>query len=180
MQQRTVIVWDPLVRVFHWSLVLSFVVAWLSADDWMDLHHWAGYAASALILFRVAWGLAGSHYARFKQFVKRPTVTLSYLSTMAKRREQRYIGHNPAGALMIVCLIVLVSMTSLTGWMYTLDAFWGVAWVEETHEIFANLMLAMVIAHVLGVIYASVRHHENLVRSMLSGKKRAAEGDDVH
>ena len=80
---------------------------------------------------------------------------------------------------MIVCLIVLVSMTSLTGWMYTLDAFWGVGWVEEAHEIFSYLMLAMIVAHVLGVIYASVRHQENLVRSMLSGKKRAAEGDDI-
>ena len=179
MQQRPVMVWDPLVRVFHWSLVLSFVVAWLSADDWMDLHYWAGYAASALILFRVAWGLFGSHYARFKQFVKSPTKTLSYLSSMSQRREPRYIGHNPVGSLMIVSLIVLVSMTSLTGWMYTLDRFWGVAWVEEAHEIFSHLMLAMVVAHVGGVFYASVRHHENLVRSMLSGKKRAAGGDDI-
>ena len=179
MQQRAVIVWDPFVRIFHWSLVLSFVVAWLSADDWIDLHHWAGYAASALILFRVAWGLTGSYYARFNQFVKPPVKTMNYLSSMTKRREPRYIGHNPAGSLMILCLIVLVSMTSLTGWMYTLDAFWGVGWVEEAHEIFSHLMLAMIVAHVLGVIYASVRHQENLVRSMLSGKKRAAEGDDI-
>ena len=98
MQQRAVTVWDPFVRVFHWSLVLSFVVAWLSPDNWMDLHHWAGYAASALILFRVVWGLKGSHYARFRQFVRRRNETLDYLTLMAQHDEPRYMGHNPAGS----------------------------------------------------------------------------------
>ena len=80
---------------------------------------------------------------------------------------------------MIMGLIVVVSVTSFTGWMYALDAFWGVGCVEETHEVASHLMLIMVIGHILGVIYASVRHRENLVRSMLCGKKRAAEGNDV-
>lgn len=179
MQQRALTVWDPYVRVFHWSLVISFVVAWFSADDWIDIHHWAGYAASALILFRVVWGFIGSRYARFSQFVKPTQETLNYLTSMRQRDESRYVGHNPAGSLMIVGLIGAVSVTSLTGWMYTLDAFWGVGWVEGMHGIFSHLMLIMVIAHIAGVIYASVRHKENLPLSMFSGKKRAAEGDDI-
>lgn len=179
MQQRMMTVWDPLVRIFHWSLALSFVVAWLSSESWMDLHHWAGYAASALILFRLVWGFAGTHYAIFSQFVRHRHETLKYLENMVQRREQRYLGHNPAGTLMVIGLILVVSLTSLTGWMYTLDAFWGVGWVEESHEIFSHLMLVMVIAHIFGVLYASVRHKENLVRSMFNGTKRIPEGDDI-
>lgn len=179
MQQRTLIVWDPLVRIFHWSLVLSFVIAWLSPDDWMDAHHWAGYSASALVLFRVVWGFIGSYYARFRQFIKPGKQTLNYLTSMALRKEVRYVGHNPAGSLMIIALIAVVSVTALTGWMYTLDTFWGVSWVEEAHEAFSHLMLFMVIAHVFGVIYASFRHGENLPRSMFDGRKRLAEADDI-
>jgi cytochrome b len=179
MQQSTVTIWDPYVRIFHWCLVLSFVVAWISPDSWMDLHHWAGYAATALILLRVLWGLKGSHYARFSQFLRERGETLDYLTSLTERDEPRYLGHNPAGALMVVGLIIVVSVTSITGWMYTLDTFWGVGWVEELHEIASHLMLIMVVAHILGVIYASVRHRENLVYSMLTGKKRVAEGDDI-
>jgi len=179
MQQRSVIVWDPLVRVFHWCLVVSFVVAWLSPESWMNLHQWAGYAATALIVFRVAWGFMGSRYARFSQFLRGRNNTMAYFSSMIKQNESRYIGHNPAGSLMILGLIGIVIVTSLSGWMYTLDRYWGVEWVEELHEIASHVMLFMVIAHILGVIYASFRHQENLVRSMLTGRKRAAEEGDI-
>lgn len=179
MQQRNITVWDAYVRIFHWCLVISFVVAWFSPDSWMDLHHWAGYAASALILFRVILGFKGSRYARFKQFLRQRGETLDYLTAMVQRDEPRYLGYNPAGALMIVGLIIVVLVTSLTGWMVTLDTFWGIGWVEELHEIASHLIMIMVIAHILGVVYASVRHRENLLRSMLTGNKRAAHGDDI-
>lgn len=145
----------------------------------MDLHHWAGYVASALILFRLVWGITGPHYARFAQFVRRPVETIGFLKLMTQRREARYIGHNPAGALMILGLMLVVSVTCATGWMYTLDAFWGVDWVESVHELAANLMLGMVVVHVLGVLTASFHHRENLVRAMIDGRKREAGTGDV-
>jgi len=169
----TVKVWDPLVRLFHWSLVISFAVAWISADEWDDLHIWAGYVAAALVAFRVLWGLLGPRYARFTQFVRGPGAVAAYLRDTATGREARYLGHNPAGGAMIVLLIVSLAALCLTGWMYTLDLFWGEEWVEEIHEFLANFLLVLVGLHLAGVILASLTQQENLVRAMITGRKRA-------
>lgn len=172
-------VWDPFVRLFHWGLAASFVIAWITADEWDSLHHWAGYAAASLIALRLVWGLIGTHYARFSQFIKGPSDTVHYLSDIAKGRESRYVGHNPAGAAMIVMLLLAMSGCAFTGWLYTTDAFWGSDWVEETHELLANGLLALVLLHVGGVLLASVRHHENLIRSMITGHKRRPYPNDI-
>ena len=179
MNIQKVSIWDPFVRVFHWSLVASFAIAWLSADSWKDLHEWAGYCAALLIGARLVWGLTGSHYARFRQFIRSPATVVSFLGAMRRHEEPRYLGHNPAGGIMILALILAMAVTALTGWMYTLDAFWGETWVENVHEFTATLMLFMVIAHIAGVLYASHQHHENLVKSMINGKKRCAEPGDI-
>lgn len=179
MPAASVRVWDPLVRLFHWSLAASFLVAWLSADEWDDLHIWAGYAAAGLVTFRLLWGLAGPRYARFRQFLRRPREVLGFLGDMLRGQEARYIGHNPAGGAMILALLLAMAGTALTGWMYTTDAFWGVEWVEEIHELLANLLLVLVLLHIGGVLFASLRHGENLVRAMLTGRKRAPGAGDI-
>jgi cytochrome b len=175
----TVKVWDPVVRIFHWCLVISFAVAWLSGDELKRLHIWAGYAAAALVAFRIIWGLAGGHYARFSQFVRAPADVAGYIGDIVRGRERRYLGHNPAGGAMIVALIVGLVGVSVTGWMFTTDTFWGVAWVEDTHAILANMLLALVGLHVAGVVLASLRHHENLIRAMVTGRKRRPTVGDV-
>jgi cytochrome b len=179
MSEPTSKVWDPLVRVFHWGVVASFVVAWLTADEWDSVHEAAGYVIAGLIAVRLLWGLAGPRYARFSQFVRSPTVCFEYLGQLIRGSEPRHLGHNPAGGLMIVGLLVALAGTTLTGWMYTLDAFWGAEWVEDAHESLANLVLIMVAIHVAGVLVASLRHKENLVRAMIVGRKRAPAGNDV-
>lgn len=172
-------VWDPLVRAFHWALVTAFAVAWASGDEWDALHETTGYVILGLLGFRVVWGLIGPRYARFVQFVRGPAAVRDYLGRMALGREQRYIGHNPAGAAMVVTLIALMSLTGLTGWMSTLDAFWGMEWIEEIHEVLANGMLVLAAVHVGGVALASLRHRENLVVAMFTGRKRAPVPGDV-
>jgi len=172
-------VWDPLVRIFHWSLVASFVVAWLTRHSSEDIHHLAGYAAAGLIVIRSVWGFLGTPYARFSQFVRHPLTVVQYLRDMLAGREARYIGHNPAGGIMIIVLIAMVGGTALSGWMMTTDAYFGVEWVARVHERVADLLLVLVLAHVGGVVLSSVRHRENLVRAMLTGHKRAPAESDV-
>ncbi|MHC8493124.1 cytochrome b/b6 domain-containing protein [Thalassospira sp. SM2505] len=172
-------VWDPFIRLFHWGLAASFVIAWITADEWDTLHHWAGYAAGSLIALRLVWGLVGTRYARFTQFIKSPAATIGYLRDIMRGREQRYLGHNPAGAAMIVALMLAMAGCAFTGWLSTTNAFWGSDWLEEIHEFLANGLLILVLLHVGGVLLASLRHHENLVRSMVNGRKRRPMSDDI-
>jgi len=166
-------VWDPLVRVFHWSLVGSFVAAWFSPVSQAALHHWAGYAAAGLVLLRVVWGFAGTPHARFSDFVKSPGEILRYLMDMARGRESRHIGHNPAGGAMVLALMAGMVTATVSGYMMTTNRYFGIDWVEMFHRISVHAMLFLVIAHLLGVAFASLRHRENLVRAMILGLKRA-------
>lgn len=172
-------VWDRVVRGFHWVLVLSFATAWLTRHSSEDIHHWAGYAAAALVALRLVWGLLGTPYARFSQFVRGPATVLGYLSAMLSGREARYIGHNPAGGAMVVALLGVMCATALTGWLMTTDAYFGVPWVEAAHSLAAHGLVLLVLVHLGGVALASFRHRENLVRAMITGRKREAEQADI-
>ena len=172
-------VWDPLVRVFHWSLVLTVLLAWLTRHGGGAWHEWLGYAVLALVALRLVWGFTGPPYARFGQFMRRPSATLGYASSVIAGREPRYLGHNPLGGWMIVALLTAVTAAGLTGWLYTTDEFWGVEWMEGLHEACAITVLALAGVHVAGVLFSSWRHRENLVAAMLSGRKRAPDKDDV-
>ncbi|MCB1463916.1 MAG: cytochrome b/b6 domain-containing protein [Nitratireductor sp.] len=169
---RTVMVWDPLVRLFHWSLVIAFVTAWVTGEEFKSLHQNAGYAIVGLLVVRVLWGLVGSRHARFADFVYRPAAVAGYLTDTMFLRAKRYIGHNPAGGAMVIALMAMLSATTASGIMMTTDAWWGVRWVEEAHEVAANLTVVLVGLHLAGVFVASVEHRENLVRSMITGRKR--------
>jgi cytochrome b len=168
----TVRIWDPVVRIFHWSLVLAFVIAWASGDELQDLHEMAGYAIVGLLAIRVAWGFVGTRHARFSDFIYRPSAVISYLIDTARLRARRYLGHNPAGGAMVLALIAMLAATCATGFMMTTDAYWGVDWVEETHELAANLSVVLIGLHLVGVFVASVEHRENLVAAMITGRKR--------
>ena len=172
-------VWDPLVRIFHWSLVASFAIAWFTPRSAENIHHWAGYAAGALVLMRLLWGVLGTHHARFSQFVRHPKSVVRYLRAIVTGREARYIGHNPAGGMMVLALMSLMAVTALTGWMMTTDAYFGEDWVEIVHSLSAHGLLVLVFIHIGGVVLASLRHRENLVVAMITGQKRKAGAGDI-
>jgi len=172
-------VWDLFVRLFHWSLAIGILIAWLSSKDASTFHMNVGYICAALVLARCIWGFIGSRYARFTHFVRRPAAVLTYLNRILDKREDRYIGHNPAGGAMVLALISLVAMTAASGWMLNTDTFWGVLWVQQMHFIFAICICLLVVLHVSGVLLASSRHSENLIWAMITGKKRPAEPGDV-
>jgi cytochrome b len=165
-------VWDALVRVLHWSLVLSVATAWLTRHTPGRWHEWLGYAALGIVALRTAWGFLGSRYARFSDFVKSGSETAAYARDVLAHREARYLGHNPLGGWMVLTLLVLVVLVGFTGWLYTTDKYWGVEWVEDTHETLSNILFLFVALHVAGVIFTSARHRENLVGAMLHGRKR--------
>lgn len=176
---KTLRVWDLFIRLFHWSLVVTFAAAWLSSSTRDDTHQWLGLAAAMLISLRLAWGFVGKPYARFTQFVRSPIIVIQYLIAILKGTEARYIGHNPAGGFMVLALLAGVASTATTGWLMTTDAYFGDDTMQEIHSFCANAMLALIALHVSGVILASLRHKENLIKAMLTGKKRSAEKCDI-
>src|SRR5512140_848312 len=108
----TIKVWDPLVRVFHWSLATLFLTAYLTGEDAGQMHIAAGYAIAGLIALRIVWGFVGPRHARFSNFVRPPQEVLAYLRDVAQLRAPRYLGHNPAGSAMIIALLVMLVGTA--------------------------------------------------------------------
>lgn len=166
-------VWDPFVRIFHWSLVGLFVLAFATGDETEWLHQTAGYAIAGLIVFRIIWGFVGPRHARFSDFVRAPAEVTDYVRSAIRLRAPRYLGHNPAGGAMIIALLAMLIGISVTGVMMTTDAFWGAQWVEDLHEGLVYVTLGLLALHVVGVVFASLEHGENLVKAMITGRKRA-------
>jgi cytochrome b len=165
-------VWDPLVRLFHWSLAGFFAFAFLTGDEWKSAHILAGYVVGGLVAFRILWGIVGPTYARFASFVRGPMTTFGYLRDALALRAPRHLGHNPAGGAMIVALLAALATIAATGYMMTTDAYWGVEWVEGLHKSVVYLTLGLIGLHIGGVVLASLEYRENLVRSMFTGTKR--------
>lgn len=208
--ENTIRVWDPVVRIGHWALVVSFFTAYFTEDDFLTQHVWAGYVVGTIVCLRLIWGFVGTKHARFQDFVCSPATTLRYIADLMADRAKRFIGHNPAGGAMVIALLVSITGTVFSGLMiYAIEEDAGplAEWVadssvaggvptlissafadddsedehadeareefwEETHEIFANLALFLVGLHIAGVLFSSYAHKENLVKSMVTGRKR--------
>jgi cytochrome b len=180
-------VWDIFVRLFHWSLAASILFAWWSGEqggNWMQWHMYAGYTVLGLVLFRLFWGFAGSHYARFSEFVRSPIHTLKYGLQLVKRKEPHYIGHNPLGGWMVLLLLLLSAAQAGTGLFANDEIFTEgplvhlVSYdlsVEITrwHKLIFDGLLIAIGLHLLGVFTHQVFKREKLIQAMLHGRKTA-------
>ncbi|MDO8788705.1 MAG: cytochrome b/b6 domain-containing protein [Sulfuritalea sp.] len=165
-------VWDLPTRIFHWSLVASFAIAFLTAESekLRDIHVIAGYTLAGLIAFRLLWGFIGGGYSRFAEFLPTPRKLFDYLKSLIDGKPQHYIGHNPAGAVAIFLLLGFGITAAASGWAVYEDV--GGHFLEELHEGASNGMMAIVVIHIAGVIVSSWLHNENLVRAMITGWKK--------
>ncbi len=170
--------------------------------DASELHEWAGYVVGGIVVWRVLWGLVGPRYARFSDFVKGPVSSLRYLLDLMTGHAKRYVGHSPAGGAMVAALLLSLALTVVTGLIaeqgegkavpsqgragIVAQAFADEhkearagsreereSAIGEAHAALANIALALVVFHILGVALASFGHRENLVRAMITGEKRA-------
>lgn len=172
-------VWDVPTRVFHWLFALSFAGAWLTAesDGLESLHLMLGYTFAGLIGFRLIWGMVGTKYARFGSFLYSPARVAGYLRSLPTRSPEHHLGHNPAGALAIFAMIVLAIAISVSGIATYQET--GGEWLEDLHEGAANVMLAIVVIHIAGVVASSLLHRENLVAAMVTGWKRGEPAQGI-
>lgn len=172
----TVKVWDPLLRALHWSLATVFLVEFFN-EGGDPPHNWLGYAALALIGVRSIWGWIGPQHARFSDWVRGPRAIRHYLRERLAGRSKRQLRHNPAAGAMMIALLIGVTLVGVSGWLQTTDLFFGEEWLEEFHEILAYIVLTMVGLHVVAAVTESIHYRENLIASMIHGRKRALDKD---
>lgn len=185
-------VWDPFVRLFHWTLVAAVATAAVTGffgdATLAGAHLTAGLVAAALVAARLVWGVLGPTYARFTSFVRRPGEVLAYLRAARAGATPRYLGHNPLGGLMVVALIAAIATLTLTGLLalggvlkagpFAFATSFAVGEAAlELHELVAFALLGLVALHLGGVVFDGVRHRESLVRAMVTGRKARHAGD---
>jgi len=178
-QKQSVLVWDVPIRIFHWLLVVSFAGAWLTSESEAQqmIHYAFGYSACTLVLFRIIWGIVGTRYARFSQFIKGPAETISHIKLLMTGSEHSSLGHNPAGAIAMISLMILILLIGLTGY-WSVKEFLG-DFMSEAHETISNITLVIVAIHVGAAIIMSFLQKENLVKSMVSGKKEGTSDQAI-
>jgi cytochrome b len=163
-------VWDPLVRLFHWSLLALVLAAFATGDEAEGAHIAIGYAIVMLLALRIIWGFIGPRTARFSDFVKTPSQVRKFLGESLRGTAPRSLGHNPAGGFMILAMLGLLGAISATGYFLTTEAPGSHA-MNALHEAIAYALIPLAALHVGGVLLSSLAHRENLVRAMFTGEK---------
>jgi cytochrome b len=196
--RQSVRAWDLPTRAFHWTLVTLVLVSWFTyqfseaiGDHRLRWHRNSGYAVLILVTWRLLWGMMGSSTARFSSFVRGPGAVLSYLSELSRGKSRHYLGHNPAGALMVLLLLTLLLVQTGLG-LFTVehnDLVAGPLYrlVEEAtqkqlsrlHRInFYWVLLPAIGLHVLANILYGVIKKDPLIRAMVTGWKPAGDYAD--
>jgi cytochrome b len=166
------VVWDLPLRLWHWAFAASILAAWFTPTVYDRLHRIVGYTALGLLAFRLVWGFWGSRYSRFRMVGVRLRAAPRYLWNLRRGIIGRYIGLNPAGTLMLVALLLAVAVSAITGAMSVTVTFFGLWWVEDTHRYSSDAVIVLVVLHVLGVLLMALLQRENLIRAMITGRKR--------
>lgn len=165
-------VWDPLVRVFHWTLAVTVVVNYWLIDPGSDVHNWLGYVAAGAVGVRIVWGFVGHGYARFDSFKPSLAHFREHMKALSARSIPPDSGHNPLGALMIYLVFLLVAVLTITGWMHEeIDALFGNDLLQEIHEIAAHALWISAILHVVSVFFVQYVGRIDLVRPMITGRR---------
>lgn len=176
---RDIAVWDPLTRLIHWSLALTILLNATIIDAESATHAWIGYIALGLVGLRLLWALIGPEAVRFSAFPPSLMRAVHHVRGMIAGDHTIHLSHNPLGALMVYNIWLSVIAIGVTGYMMTTFRWFGIDWVEESHEAIFNWLVFSVALHVAGVFFETWRSGVNLLRSMITGTKSVPEGRDV-
>ncbi|HVW68537.1 MAG TPA: cytochrome b/b6 domain-containing protein [Steroidobacteraceae bacterium] len=181
------LVWDLPLRLFHGLLVLSMIASYTTAKlgfDWMPWHFYLGYWTIGLLVFRILWGFFGPRHARFSSFLHNPSAVFLYVKGLFRRDSPPSIGHNPAGGLMVLVMLLLVSVQAASGLFTTDDVVWAgpynpavssstASLLSTVHDSNFDLILVAVGLHIAAILFYAFYKRQNLVVPMLHGRKPA-------
>ena len=179
---RQVKVWDILVRFTHWTVAAGIIANLFFTEDGSDLHVYVGYTVLGLVVVRLLWGLVGTRYARFTSFFPTPTRLKHHLSALIVRQvDEQHLGHNPLAAVMMLSLWAVIIGLGVTGYLMETDIFSHIQLLgnkdvlEEIHELLANSLYLLVPLHIVAAIAMSYWQRQNLIKSMITGKKTVTD-----
>ncbi|MCI2283839.1 cytochrome b/b6 domain-containing protein [Colwellia sp. MSW7] len=182
---KKLFVWDLSVRLFHWLLIISLLSAWYTSDGergLIDYHLKIGYFILGLILFRITWGIFGTHYAKFSQFLPTKTKLKNYLKKSKQEKGYTTIGHNPLGGLMVVFMLLLILSQAISGLFMNDDVFTTGPYYESAsssvqkimsfihHNVF-DVILIVSVLHIGAIFYYLFTKKINLIVPMITGYK---------
>ncbi len=176
---RSIMVWDPLIRLIHWGLALIILLNATVIDDDGTAHQWLGYIAAGLIVIRIIWGIVGSKYAKFSTFLPNPIAVIRHLKSLFQKSDKVHLSHNPLGSLMAYNIWATVLLLGVTGYMMGIVQFFGVEWVEELHELAFGWLLVSIAFHLAGIAFDTWHTGVPLVGAMIDGRKRIPQGKKV-
>ncbi len=172
-----ILVWDLPTRIFHWLfaivMAISFCIAFIADDDssLFSAHMILGLVLALMVFLRVVWGFFGTKYARLTSFLFRPSAVASYLRIALLGPGERYIGHNPGSSYAIFAMFGLVVLVVATGLLVSS----GSEALEDLHELASYVLLAVIVVHIAGVIFFTVKQRENISWSMVTGFKEGIQ-----
>ncbi|WBU63139.1 cytochrome b/b6 domain-containing protein [Paracoccus aerodenitrificans] len=187
---RERVIWDPLLRVFHWLLAGFVIAAWLLGKygpNVMTWHFWCGYVVTGLLLFRLVWGFVGPPEARFSHFLRRPSAIAGYCRHLFLRQPSHWPGHNPLGALSVIAMLAALAAQVSTGLISDPEDYINVGPLAsyvgsematnavDWHELGANIVLILVLLHVAVILFYRFWKREDLVTPMITGRKEVRE-----
>lgn len=181
---------DAPTRMFHWLFALCFLGAYVTAEgeQWRALHVTLGYSLAGLLGFRLVYGLFGPRHAGLGMLLRKLSGAPAWLRSARQGLQQRSPaavnwrqGQNLLMALAIVALLVLVVPLTLSGYATFNDwgDFLGGDWLEDLHEFFGNIFIAVVLAHLALIAGLSLLRRRNLAQPMFSGHIDGAGPDLV-
>ena len=178
MTTQTLRLWDPLIRLFHWSLAGSFAANYWFTEPGEYWHEMVGYYAAVWLAVRVVWGFVGPQSARWSDFWPTPARLSAHIGALRSGRPFHRLGHSPIGALVMIVLMLCMLGLGVSGYLLSeVDAFFGDELVEEIHELLANGVASVVVLHVTAAIIESKRLNDNLPLSMVTGKRKPLPED---
>lgn len=185
--QHKIFIWDIPIRLFHWLLVSTIAYSWYSMEILEDLnqHFIAGYCALTLVLFRIVWGFIGTYYARFTNFIYPLSEVLSYFRDSSDNTKRTYLGHNPAGGLSVIAMLVFILIQISTGLFSTDDYYFGPLYglvsdatastITEIHHLNFDIITGLIALHILTILLYRIVKKERLIGAMFTGKKLAMD-----
>ncbi len=188
--ERKIKVWDLPTRLFHWLLVIAFVVSSYSAfqdkfGDFAAIHLWSGFTVLALICWRIIWGFLGSDTSRFRNFIKSPKAAIQYSKSLTSKDASSTVGHNPLGGYSVLLMVILLLIQAALGLFATDGMFFDgplsgyasgyTSDITELHETLGYILFGVIGLHILVIIFYWVRKQTNLLLPMITGNKTVSE-----